>query len=86
MEEYKKSSDQLTCNLFQNISKFTSETNKKEPPRLRGGAMGPGKGLTVNLEDRGLAQSRGQQTGDILNWCLSQPGAMGTNPMGGSYG
>ncbi len=53
MEEYYKYSDQLTCDLFQNISKFTSDiskntskfTSKTNQIRLGGGPWGLGRGI-----------------------------------------
>ena len=44
MEEYEKSSEQITSETNQDISKFTGKTNQNEPLRYyRGGGMG---GLT----------------------------------------
>jgi len=41
MEEYEKSSEQITSETNQDISKFTGKTNQNEPLRYyRGGAWG----------------------------------------------
>ncbi len=52
MEDYKKSSDQLTCNLFQNIGEFTSNVSKNtskftsKTNQMRSGGV-PGSGSTL---------------------------------------